>query len=214
MSVNSSNIIWQGHDSVRLAGRRVVYFDPWEVQGPPADLILITHDHFDHLDVPTVKALSEARTQIVTEASSAARLRESGVENNITVMEPGDEIEVLGVGVRAVPAYNLDKDFHPRARNNLGFIVNLDGLSVYHAGDSDFIPEMKDIRVQVALLPVSGTYVMTWEEAVQAALAIGPELAIPMHYGKIVGDPAMAEKFAARLKGRVEVEIKPAAKSA
>ena len=209
MSVNSGNIFWLGHDSVRLEGSRVIYFDPWEVKGPPADIILITHDHYDHLDGPTVKALAKPQTQIVTEASSAARLRELGVENSITVMEPGDEIEVLGVNVKAVPSYNIGKDFHPRAKNNLGFIVTVDGLSLYHAGDSDFIPEMKDIRAQVALLPVSGTYVMTWDEAVEAALAIKPDLVIPMHYGKIVGDLAMAEKFAAQLKGRVNVEIKP-----
>ena len=146
---------------------------------------------------------------VVTDRDSAAKLRAEGLENQITVVEPGDEIEYKGVGIKVLPSYNLNKDFHPRAKGNLGFILDIDGLSLYHAGDSDFIPEMKGLKVQVALLPVSGTYVMTADEAAQAALAIRPEVAIPIHFGKIVGDAAMAEQFAQDLAGKIEVEIKP-----
>lgn len=208
MTVSTDNIFWLGHDAFRLVGGRTVYIDPWEVGGPPADIILITHDHFDHCDPETVKALSTPKTIIVTESAAAAKLKGDGVENPVTVVEPGDEIEVMGVNVKVVPAYNIGKDFHPKSKGNLGFIVTQGGVSVYHAGDTDFIPEMNDIKAQVALLPVSGTYVMTAGEAVRAALAVKPEVAIPMHFGKIVGDGKMAEKFAADLKGRVEVTIK------
>ena len=209
MTVNTDNIFWLGHDGFRIDGSRTVYFDPWEATGPPANIILITHDHYDHCDPDTVKALAGPRTKIIAEAAAAAKLRESGLDN-ITVVEPGDEIEVLGVNIKVMPSYNIGKDFHPRAKNNLGFVVTMDGVSVYHAGDTDFIPEMNGLKVQVALLPVSGTYVMTADEAVRAALVIKPEVAIPMHYGKIVGDPAMAERFAAELEGRVLVVIKKA----
>ncbi|MDR2935664.1 MAG: MBL fold metallo-hydrolase [Candidatus Adiutrix sp.] len=208
MKTNTDRLAWLGHSGFRLSGGRLVYFDPWEAGGPIADIILITHDHFDHCDPPTVRALSGPKTQIVTEPAAAAKLKAEGF-THIKVMAPGDEIEIDGVNIQAVPAYNLNKDFHPRAQNYLGFIVTLDGLSVYHAGDTDCIPEMSEIKAQVALLPVSGTYVMTAEEAVQAALAISPAVAIPMHFNKIVGDDAMARTFAEALKDRLPVEIKP-----
>ncbi|UQZ90347.1 Zn-dependent hydrolase [Deltaproteobacteria bacterium Smac51] len=209
MAVNTDGIFWLGHDSFRVSGSRTVYFDPWDVQGPAADIILITHDHHDHCDPATVKALTGPKTKIFTERRSAAKLRAEGIGRAVIVLEPGDEVEVFGVNIKAVPAYNIGKDFHPKENNYLGFIVTMDGLSVYHAGDTDFIPEMKAIHPQVALLPVSGTYVMTAQEAVQAALAINPEVVIPMHVAKIVGDMKMAEDFAAALKGKVAAEIKP-----
>lgn len=208
MDMKTDHIVWLGHDGFRVSGSRVVYFDPWEAGGPTADLILISHDHYDHCDPPTVKALSGPKTQIAAEAAGAAKLKAAGVKNHITVMEPGDEIEVSGLRLQATPAYNLDKEFHPRAAKHCGFVLEMDGLSIYHAGDTDRIPEMKSIRAQVALLPVSGVYVMTAEEAAQAALDLAPELAIPMHYGKIVGDESLARRFAEILRGRTPVEIK------
>ena len=116
-------------------------------------------------------------------------------------MEPGQKVTLGDITVQTVPAYNLDKEFHPRANNWLGFILTVDGVSIYHAGDTDYIPEMEHLHVDVALLPVSGTYVMTADEAVAAAQAIGPKLAIPMHYGAIVGDDNDAQRFAKALEG-------------
>ncbi|MDR0882414.1 MAG: MBL fold metallo-hydrolase [Candidatus Adiutrix sp.] len=208
MSVKTDHILWLGHDSVRLAGSRTIYIDPWEVSGPPAQILLVTHDHYDHCDPAALKGLTSPATRLFTTDPAEAKLREAGYDSPITVMEPGDELEVFGVVIKAVPAYNTNKDFHPRAAGGLGFVVTLDGLSIYHAGDTDFIPEMKDIQAQVALLPVSGTYVMTAAEAAQAALTIRPEVAIPIHYGKIVGDEEMARQFKTALAGQVAVEIK------
>jgi len=208
MPAKTDNIFWLGHDSFRVDGSRVIYFDPWEITGPQADLIFISHDHYDHCDPDTVKSLSGPKTRVITEKSSAAKLKEAGYNNPVTIMEPGDAIEVCGITIQAVASHNIGKNFHPQEKKNLGFVVTMDGVSIYHAGDSDFIPEMAEVKAQVALLPVSGTYVMTAEEAVQAALAINPEVAIPMHFGKIVGDEEMARKFAENLKGKVTVEIK------
>jgi L-ascorbate metabolism protein UlaG (beta-lactamase superfamily) len=111
------------------------------------------------------------------------------------------------VKVEAVPSYNVDKDFHPKKNGWLGFIVEMEGVRIYHAGDTDFIPEMKDFRVDIALIPVSGTYVMTADQALKAALAMKPQLAIPMHYGAIVGNDQDAQKFKKGLEGKVEVLI-------
>ncbi len=208
MTVQTDKIHWLGHDSflLDLAGR--IYIDPWEIDGPTADIILITHDHFDHCDPAAVKKLSGPQTLVLTEANSAAKVREAGFAGQVTVVEPGEKLEVKGAVIEALPAYNVDKDFHPKAKKYLGFIVRADGLSVYHAGDSDFIPEMNDLAPDIALLPVSGTYVMTAEQAVEAALAVKAKISIPMHYGKIVGDRVMAESFQKALAGRLQVELK------
>jgi L-ascorbate metabolism protein UlaG (beta-lactamase superfamily) len=109
--------------------------------------------------------------------------------------------------VEAVPSYNVDKDFHPKKNGWLGFILDLEGVRLYHAGDTDFIPEMKDFQVDIAMIPVSGTYVMTAEQALKATLAMNPKLAIPMHYGAIVGNEDDAQKFKRGLEGKVEVQI-------
>jgi L-ascorbate metabolism protein UlaG (beta-lactamase superfamily) len=213
MAIKTDHISWLGHAGFRVSGSRVVYFDPWEVgvegpAAPPADLILISHDHFDHCDPPTVKALCGPQTVIITEPAGAAKLEAEGIQR-VKVLAPGDEMEVLGVKIKAVPAYNIDKDFHPRAKNYLGFVLTMmDGLGIYHAGDTDRIEEMKAIKPQVALLPVSGTYVMTAQEAALAALDLAPAVAMPMHFGKIVGDESMAGAFAQALSGRLTVEIK------
>jgi L-ascorbate metabolism protein UlaG (beta-lactamase superfamily) len=106
-----------------------------------------------------------------------------------------------------VPSYNTDKNFHPKSSGMLAFIVTVEGVRIYHAGDTDFIPEMNTIKTDIALLPVSGTYVMTAAEAVQAALAIKPQVAIPMHYNAIVGSEKDARLFAEKLQGKVEVVI-------
>ncbi len=211
MTINTDNIIWQGHASFLIRSSQTIYIDPWEVSGPPADIICISHDHFDHLDLPTIKNLITPKTQIFTTQTVAEQLQDYAAQ--VTVMRSGDEATKDSVQIKAVAAYNLDKDFHPKELGHLGFIISVDGLSIYHTGDTDFIPEMANYHAQVALIPVSGTYVSTAAEAVQAALAIKPEVAIPMHYGKIVGDVAMAEEFAASLKGQIPVTIKSANKN-
>jgi L-ascorbate metabolism protein UlaG (beta-lactamase superfamily) len=187
-------IHWLGHDAFRIDADKVIYIDPYQLEAgePKADIILITHDHFDHYSPDDVKKLLKPGTTVVSIAAVTKKVRGAAVET----VKPGDKVTVQGIAIEAVPAYNVDKQFHPKSAGHVGFIVTVDGVRIYHAGDTDFIPEMKDFRVDIALLPVSGTYVMTAEEAVQAAGAIKPKLAIPMHYGAIVGGLSDAQRFA------------------
>ncbi len=190
---------WLGHDSFRLDGPPVIYFDPWKLLAGSrkADLILVTHDHRDHCSPDDVQKLSGPQTVVIANPTAAAKLE------GARIMRPGDKITVGDVTVEAVPAYNLTKfrspgmPFHPKPSEHNGYIVTVGGERVYHSGDTDHIPEMSGILCDVALLPVSGKYVMTAEEAVEAAGAIRPRVAVPMHYGdpEVVGTQADAERF-------------------
>jgi len=199
----ADKITWLGHDGFRINASRTIYFDPYQIAGGPvADLILVSHEHFDHCSPEDIQKIQGPQTIIVTEKDCAKKLT-----GDIRVIKPGDILDLGDIRIEAVPSYNTDKDFHPKKKGWLGFVVETEGVRVYHAGDSDFIPEMKHLKVDIALLPVSGTYVMTAEQAVKAALAISPKVAIPMHYGAIVGDEQDAARFQKALEGKVEVRI-------
>ena len=199
----AKKIVWLGHDSFRIDASKTIYLDPYQVSsGPKADLIMITHDHFDHCSLDDVAKIQQPGTVIVTEKDSAKKLT-----GDLRVIKPGESLVVDEVKVEAVPSYNTDKEFHPKRNAWLGFIIEIQGVRVFHAGDTDFIPEMNGFNVDIALLPVSGTYVMTADQAVKAALAISPKLAIPMHYGTIVGSDQDAITFKKALEGKIEVLV-------
>ena len=196
------NIHWLGHASFKITGEKTVYIDPWKLkEGEPADIILITHDHYDHLSVEDVAKIATNTTWIVTTPDAAAKLT-----GNVKTVKPGDSLEVEGIKIEAVPAYNVNKDFHPKGNNWVGFIVTINGKRIYHPGDCDYMPEMNDVNADIVLVPVGGTYTMTAEEAAQAVNAINPEAAIPMHYDDIVGSIADAEKFKELCKSPVVIK--------
>jgi len=207
----TSGIHWLGHDSFRIeGGGLVIYIDPYKlVGGPKADMILITHDHGDHCSPEDVAKIQKAETIIVTIHSAAKKL-----SGEIKTIEPGDELSVKGIAIQAIPAYNVNKfrspgtPFHPPEAGHVGFLLTVDGVRIYHAGDTDLIPEMENIETDVALLPVSGTYTMTAEEAIEAAAAIRPKVAIPMHIGRHIGEMSAAERF--KRGASVPVAILPA----
>ncbi|HVN30730.1 MAG TPA: MBL fold metallo-hydrolase [Thermoanaerobaculaceae bacterium] len=202
----TKNLHWLGHDTFRFDGPPVVYVDPYQLRDglPAADVILITHDHFDHLSPADVAKIHKAGTVVVAPKEVAGKLSVP-----VTVIGLGESKTVAGITIKAVPAYNTNKTFHPKADGKVGFVFTLAGVTYYHAGDTDVIPEMKGLAPDVALLPVSGTYVMTADEAATAARQIKPKVAVPMHYGAIVGSDADAKKFAKLLEGSgIQVVIK------
>jgi len=197
-------IHWLGHDGFRIDSENVIYFDPLELkQGSvPADIILITHAHYDHCSPKDVAKIQKKETVIVTPADCGEKL-----SGDIRTVKPGDTLTVKGVKIEAVPAYNITKQFHPKANGWVGYIVTVDGTRIYHAGDTDLIPEMKTFKVDIAFLPVSGKYVMTADEAAKAADVIKPQIAIPMHYEVIkdLGTTKDAETFKKKTKMPVEI---------
>ncbi len=190
-----SRIDWLGHSSFRIRGTRTIYIDPWRIGPGPhadADLVLITHPHTDHCspsDLARLPGIEKA--EIVATADCAEKLARP-----FHVIAPGERTTVRGVTVTAIPAYNLGKPYHPRSNRWVGYLVETDGLAVYHAGDTDRIPEMREVACDAALLPVSGKYVMTAEEAAGAAGDLRARIAIPMHWGSLVGSEADARRFA------------------
>jgi L-ascorbate metabolism protein UlaG (beta-lactamase superfamily) len=193
------NLKWLGHDSFLLTASdgKTIFFDPFGIKDSSvkADFILITHGHYDHCSVEDVKKVAKESTIIITTPDCQSKLSNLKIKN-ITLVSPGNKLQVLNMKLEVVPAYNTNKAFHPKEQEWVGYVLEVDGKRIYHAGDTDLIPEMKDLKdIDYALLPVSGTYVMTADEAVQAVDIIKPKHAIPMHYGNIVGNSSDAEKF-------------------
>ena len=195
------NVEWLGHAGFRIkttAGW--FYIDPYRApDGPPAAAILVTHDHFDHFSRDDVVRIAGEGTVFVGPATVTEQLR-----GNTHTVTPGDAVDIGNVEVLAVAAYNTNKldtegrPFHSRDAGWLGYVVRDSTRRIYHSGDTDVIPEMDQAAgVDVALLPVSGTYVMTPSEAAEAARRIDPGVAVPMHWGTVIGERADAEAFVA-----------------
>lgn len=202
-------VTWFGHASFRveIAGR-VIYFDPWKIRHPtPADLILISHSHFDHFSPEEIRGLCKDSTEIAGPPDCLPKFK--GIvqrrQSTIRAVIPGQTFTVEEMKIEVFPAYNLNKPFHPKNMRWAGFVVTVGGQRVYHAGDTDFVKEIRLVQCDLAFVPVSGTYVMTAEEAADFCNLVKPNVAVPMHWGDIVGTRADAERFQALHNGRTEI---------
>ncbi|HUW19797.1 MAG TPA: MBL fold metallo-hydrolase [Sedimentisphaerales bacterium] len=199
-------IQWLGHASFRISGDgEVVYIDPWKLGEAPhdANVVLVSHTHHDHYSAQDIAKVMGAGTKIIGPNDVIAK------EGKGQAIKPGDTVKVGGVSIRGVASYNPNKQFHPKKNNWLGFVVEVGSKRIYYAGDTDLIDEMKGLgNIDVALLPVGGTYTMNAEEAAAAVEHIKPKRAIPYHWGDIVGKRSDAERFADSAQCEVKV-LKP-----
>lgn len=189
---------WEG-------GGLVVHIDPWGVTDPePADVILVTHAHFDHLQPHEIDRLRTPSTRIVAPDDVAAEL-----SGDVTAVAPGGSYEVGGFRFETVPAYNIVEerlDMHPKANGWVGYVFEYQGRRFYHGGDTDALPELETLSTDVAMVPIGGTYTMDAEEAATLVRTMAPSLAVPMHYGFVVCSPSRADVFR-KLAAPVPVEI-------
>ncbi len=197
------NIRWLGHAGFLIAtGERIVYIDPWLIEfADAADLILITHEHEHHCVPSKVKWMRKGTTLVVAPPSCVGKFWPP-----VETAKPGKTIKIKDLTVEVVPAYNVDEGPHPRESGGVGYILTTaEGTRIYHAGDTDLIPEMLQVKADVALLPVGGGATMNAEEAAKAANWIKPSVAIPMHWGSTGGSLEDAQRF--RMLAEVEVRI-------
>jgi len=218
MKIGDIEIKWLGHSgflikdstpqvypdksSTKIFTRgKIIYIDPYNIRGDSekADLILITHSHYDHCSVADINKIIKEGTKIILPADCQSKITRLEVPIKMQVIEPMQELTHGDIRISTFPAYNIDKPFHSKEESWVGYLVKMNGLLFYHAGDTDVIPEMQKLTGYhekfVALLPIGGRFTMSVEEAVEAAKIIKPFLVIPMHYGSIVGTNEDANEF-------------------
>ncbi len=204
MEIEGIEIKWLGNSGFLIKNHKTIYIDPYNIpEGmEKADLILLTHSHYDHCSIVDMNKIIKKGTKIILPADCQSKITKFNVPIDIEVVESGRELSFGGINICAIPAYNIDKPFHRKEDGWLGYLIKMNGLVLYHAGDTDMIPEMQKLtgykqedKKFVALLPIGGRFTMSVEEALDAVRLIKPSLAIPMHYGSVAGTVSDAQEF-------------------
>ena len=196
--------------SIRIEGSKVVYFDPFQISAEThdADLICITHAHYDHFDPESILRVCNQNTELVVPASMAKELGKLAWKGKKHLLALGERVDTAGLIITAKPAYNKLKPFHPKRNGWLGYLLEMDGRVYYAAGDTDAVKELQNIRCDVALVPIGGKFTMNAKEAAGLINKIQPKVAIPTHYGSIVGKLQDAETFRKMIDREVQVVVK------
>lgn len=200
------------HSSIRIrSGEGTIYIDPFQMKEEPhdADIVLITHDHYDHFSPDDIVKVCKADTILVVPEKMASKAgKMSGFTGKIGTVIPGEAGKAGFLEFETIPAYNKLKPFHPKSAGWVGYILKLDGRRIYIAGDTDATEEAKAVKCDIALVPVGGTYTMDAKKAAELINTIRPEVAIPIHYGNIVGSPKDGEVFASNVAEPVKTEFR------
>ena len=203
--MNLDNISINCQSSIKISDALTIYFDPYDIKEKirNADYIFITHSHWDHFDLDSINNIVNEKTIIIGPSSVIEKL------DNYKILEvkPNNIYNLDNISFVTVPAYNIDKDFHPKDAGYVGYIVTLNDITYYVAGDTDVIEELKELNADVIFLPVGGTYTMNREEAVELANTIKPKYAIPIHYGLAVGSMEDAKYFIDNLDEEIKSKI-------
>lgn len=188
--MNINNIEVNTQSSIRLGFDKVIYFDPYKIETDrhDADIIFITHNHYDHMDNESIEKVKNDITIVVAPKSMEDVISKIEFSDYI-YLEPFDETNLDNINIKTIPAYNNEKQFHPRINNWLGYIVTIDNTTYYIAGDTDITEEANNIKCDIAFIPIGGHFTMDVKEATELVKRINPKIVIPIHYGSIIGEP-------------------------
>lgn len=195
------------HSSIRINKEKVIYIDPFKINKNynDADIIFITHDHYDHYSEEDIDKVIKEDTTIVIPKDLLKKLLKKGINKNaIIVAEPNKEYETQGINFNTIHAYNINKKFHPKENNWLGYIITINNVKYYVAGDTDITDKNRKVKCDVAFVPVGGTYTMDFKEAARLINEIKPKIAVPIHYGSIVGTEQDARNFINLLNSEIK----------
>mgnify|MGYP000617118980 FL=1 len=186
------------HSSIKIKDNKIIYIDPFKIDKDynDADIVFITHDHFDHYSEEDIDKVINENTIIIIPEELLTKLLRKGINKNaIITVEPNEKYMVQGIKFETIPAYNTNKTFHPKENDWVGYIITLDGIRYYIAGDTDITEENRKVKCDVAFVPVGGTYTMNYSEAAELVNIIKPKIAVPIHYGSVVGTKQDATNF-------------------
>ncbi len=197
------------HSSIKINKEKVIYIDPFKIVDDchDADIIFITHSHYDHYSEEDIKKIIKENTKIVVTEDLKENVNNITKSENVIIVKPNEKYYVDGISFETIPAYNTNKKFHPKQNNWVGYVIELNGLKYYIAGDTDITEENKQIKCDVAFVPVGGTYTMTAKEAADLVNIIKPKIAVPIHYGSVVGSKQDATDFVNLLDKGIEGKI-------
>ncbi len=187
--MNTENITVNTQSSIKIILDKIIYFDPFKIENDihDADIIFITHSHYDHFDLDSINNIKNSETIVVAPASMKEEINSIKFKDYI-FLNTNEDIEVNGINIKTIPAYNNEKSFHPRENNWLGYVITYNNISYYIAGDTDKTEEAEKVKCDIAFIPIGGYYTMDVIEAVELVKIINPKVVIPIHYGSIIGN--------------------------